>query len=107
MEAYKVFIRPLLEYGSILFAHSDQELLSKIQSIETDAIKIAYQLPPWTLNHWCYDLVNHENIIQRIKTLGKNFIRKNSEDNLIKPLINEAKPSMTGKYSPVYKILNW
>ena len=104
---YKVFIRPLLEYGCILFAHSDTDLLKKIQAIETEAIKIAFHLPPWSSNYWCYKMLDFENILERIKKLGKSFINKNLEDNLIKPLIKDAKASMNGQHSPVYKILNW
>ena len=104
---YKTFIRPLLEYGSILFAHCDQSLQSKIQSIETTAIKLSHRLPPWTTNQWCYSMVNFEPILERIKRLSKAFINKNSNDFLIKPLIDASEPSMFGKHSPIYKILNW
>ena len=31
---YKVFIRPVLEYGSILFAHSDDNLLRKSEQLK-------------------------------------------------------------------------
>ena len=81
--------------------------MKKIQAIETEAIKIAYQIPPWSSNHWCYNLVDFQPILERVKSLGKSFINKNKEDDLIKPLIDAAKPSMTGKHSPVFKILNW
>ena len=104
---YKVYIRPLMEYGCILFAHADQALLKKIQSIEVEAIKIAYQLPPWSLNSLCYEMVNFNNILERIKYLGRQFLDKNKEDNLIQPLITNSKPSMIGRHSPVFKILNW
>ena len=104
---YKVFIRPLLEYGCLLFVHTDQHLLNKIQNIELEAIKIAYQLPPWSIKQFCYSLINFDNILLRMKYLGKNFIHKNKEDNLIKPLIANSKPSMNGYHSPVFKILNW
>ena len=104
---YKVFIRPLLEYGCILFAHCDKNLLKRIQAIETEAIKVAFQLPPWSLNSYCYEMVDFDNILERIKNLGKNFINKNKNDYLIEPLIREAKPSMSGHHSPVFKILNW
>ena len=104
---YKTFIRPLLEYGSILFVHCKESLQNQIQSIETEAIKLAYRLPPWTTNHWCYSMVSFEPILERIKRLGKSFINKNKNDSLIKPLIDSAKPSLIGKHSPIYKILNW
>ena len=44
--SYRTYIRPILEYGCILFSHSSDILLRKIQSIETSAIKIAHRLPP-------------------------------------------------------------
>ena len=96
-----------MEYGSILFAHSDSHNLKKLQAIECQAIKIAFGLPPWTTNDWCYTYVSFENILERIKQLGKQFIDKNKDDQLIKPLIDAAKPSITGKHSPIYKILKW
>ena len=104
---YKVFIRPLLEYGCILFTHANKNLLKKIEAIEIEAIKIAFRLPPWSMHHWCYSFVNFEPILERMKTLSKNFIKKNKEDSLIKPLIEASKPSMNGLHSPIYKILNW
>ena len=51
---YKSFIRPAIEYSCLLFAHAEENLLRKIQSIETEAKKIAYDLAPWTSNYWCY-----------------------------------------------------
>jgi hypothetical protein len=50
MYTYKSFIRPILEYGSILYAYSSDDLIKKIQAVETQAIKIAHRLPPWTTN---------------------------------------------------------
>ena len=104
---YKSYIRPILEYGCSLFAHADKSFLTKIQAIETSAIKIAFRLPPWATNTWCYNLIKFENILTRIKTQAKNFVTKNSENELISPLIEENKASTTGNHSPLYKILNW
>ena len=39
MYTYKVYIRPILEYSCVLFAHANHDLLKKIRSIETKAIK--------------------------------------------------------------------
>ena len=75
--------------------------------ISTKAIKIAFRLPPWATNHWCYKLVKFDNILERIKKNAKQFLKKYSNDILIKPLIEAAKPSMTGQHSAVYKALHW
>ena len=103
---YRSFIRPILEYSSILFAH-DELLLKKIQAVKTLAIKIAHRLQPWTTNYFCYKYANIEKITDRIKLLSKRFLEINSNDELIKPLIEAAKPSLSGKHSPVFKTLNW
>ena len=47
---YRTYIRPLIEYGSNLYSHENENILKKIRSIEIEAIKIAYRLPPWTSN---------------------------------------------------------
>ena len=60
-----------------------------------------------TSNTFCYSHVKFEKITDRIKKLGKDFLDKNSQDYLIKPLIENAKPSQIGRHSAVYKILNW
>ena len=37
----------------------------------------------------------------------KNFIKSYKEDDLIKSLIEDVKPSMTGHHSPLYKAINF
>ena len=91
----------------MLFAFNDENLLKKIRAVETMAIKIAFRLPPWTTNHWCYEMVNFDDILTRIKSSAKQFLNKNSEDDLIEPLIKNSKPAHTGNHSAVYKALNW
>ena len=102
---YRTYVRPLLEYGCILYSNEKAQTLKKIQSIEIEAIKIAYRLPPWATNTWCYDLVSFDTILERLKLLSTTFIDKNRDDELIKPVIEDLKPSMTGLHSPMYKNL--
>ena len=97
----------MLEYGCILFAHAHSSLLKKIQAVETEAIKIAFDLAPWTTNYWCYTKISFEPILERMITLGKKFANANIDDPLIKPLIKNIKPSQLGKHSPLFKILKW
>ena len=107
MYTYRTFIRPIIEYGAVLFAHADKKLLDKLQAIETHAIKLAYDLPPWTLNYWCYQMINFKPILERIKDLAKQFIEKNKEDFVLKPFIDQSKPSSYGLHYPIFKALNW
>ena len=107
IQTYKSFIRPILEYSCILFAHAEDYLLKKIRSIETECIKIAYDLAPWTSNYWCYSQVTFTPILQRMKDLSKSFLNKNAYDPLIEDIIDNKKPSMAGKHSPVWKALHF
>ena len=105
--SYRTFVRPLLEYSSILFAHASDSALRKIKAVETSAIKIAFRLAPWATNTYCYKLVTFPNILERIKNLSKNFIHNNINDELIKPLIDDVKPSTIGHHSVLYKALKF
>ena len=46
-------------------------------------------------------------ILDRLKALAKQFIKKNENDFLFKPYIEGSKPSNYGNHSPVYKAINW
>ena len=105
--SYRTFIRPLIEYSAVLIAHTDQSMLKKMTAIETHAIKLAFDLPPWSLNTFCYDLVTFPPITDRLKKLAKQFVEKNTNDFLLKTFIETAKPSSNGTHSPIYRALNW
>ena len=105
--SYRTYLRPLLEYSCILFTYASDDLLRKIQAVETQAIKIAFRLAPWATNKSCYNLVTFENILTRMKKLSNDFLSKNRNDELIKPLIEDSKMSLTGLHPTIYKILNF
>ena len=105
--SYRTYVRPLLEYSCILFAYSKDSILKQIQAVETQAIKIAFRLAPWTTNTSCYKLVTFPKILDRLKTLSKNFLHKNKSDELIEPLIKQTKMSIIGQHSNIYKVLNF
>ena len=105
--SYRTYIRPLLEYSCILFAHSNDSILKRIQSIETQAIKIAFRLAPWATNSSCYNLVTFPKILTRLKTLSSKFLNMNQNDELIEPLIKDNKMSIIGQHSAIYKVLNF
>ena len=88
-------------------AHASDTLLKKLQAIETHAIKLAYDLPPWTTNYWCYQSIKFTPILERLKLLAKQFIEKKRNDFVLKPFIDENKPAINGQHSPIYKALNW
>ena len=93
--------------GNVVKGAIFENILKKLQAIEIQAIKIAFRLPPWTINLWCYKYVKFENILERLKKNAKKFLKKNKNDILIEPLIDSAKPSLFGQHSAIYKALKW
>ena len=87
--------------------HANDSLLKKIQAVETTAIKLAFDLAPWTTNYWTYTMIQFTPILERLKQLGNKFINKNRYEALIKPLIDNASPGAMGLHSPIFKLLNW
>jgi hypothetical protein len=80
-----------MEYAKILLPNLPTKLLKKLVHIETSAIKIAFHLPPWTMNAWCYHYYSSEPILDRLKRLAMEFLSKHSTDKLIQELV--LKPS--------------
>ena len=105
LHAYRTYVHPLMEYSCAVFSMASKDLLKKFQSIETKVIKIAFCLPVWTLNRFCYEKVTFTKIADRIQHLSKKFLDKNSSDPLIKEMIESAKRSK--KPTPLSKILNY
>ena len=105
--SYRTFVRPLMDYSCILFSHSSNTLLKKLQAVETSAIKLVYRLAPWATNSYCYSLVTFTPILDRLKMQSKKFIENYKNDELIKPLLEDIKPSMTGHHSVLFKALNF
>ena len=99
--------RVLPQREALHAVHRARTLLQKIQTVEIEAIKISFRLPPWASNTWCYSLVNFEKIKTRLQKLSKSFVEKNQDEELIKPLIEDIKPSMTGLHSPMYKVIKF
>ena len=87
--------------------YASEDLLKKIQSVETTAIKIAFDLAPWTTNYWTYTKIKFTPILERLKDVSTKFINKNKNEILLKPLIDNIRPGALGKHSPIYKCLNW
>ena len=54
----------------------DEYLPEEIQAIEITAINIAFDLPPWTPNFFCYRHLLFTPIHERPTLLAKSFVRK-------------------------------
>ena len=82
MRLYKSYVRPVLEYGSIVLQSASETQIKKIQIIQNKAIRIAYRLHPHSHMEEIHEIANIETIKERFKSLGNKFIHslyQNSE----------------------------
>ena len=100
MYTYKSFIRPVMEYGAVIFAFSSPKALQTLKTIENSATRIAWRLPPWTIQSRLDYYRNFPPIEERIKDLAISFLVKNSEDPFVANLIRQA--AVTAKRTPLF-----
>ena len=74
MRLYKCYIRPVLEYGSIVMLSASKGALKKLQVIQNKAIKIAYRLHPHSHTDEIHEIAGIEPIKVRFQQLANKFI---------------------------------
>ena len=90
-QCYVTFIRPLLEYGNVIFDASNKEDLEVLSSIEKDALKIITGARSRTEIEALYNEVSWPNLEERRKNhkicvLGKVIIKR-SQNYLLQDLL--------------------
>ena len=77
MQLYKLYVRPVLEYGAITLLSAPKTTLEKIQLVQNKAIKLAYRLPWCTSTRKIHELAEIKTIKNRFQSLANNtLIRK-------------------------------
>ena len=79
MNLYKCYIRPVLEYGSIVLLSATKATLKKLQVIQNKAIKIAYRLHPHSHTSDIHEIAGIQTINERFEHLANKFIHSLEE----------------------------
>ena len=107
MKLYKIYIRPIIEYGSIAFMSAPKTQLSRLQRIQNDAIRICLKLPRYIRTNLLHEYASIEPIADRLLKLNTsllNTMRLNNEH--IKVLVqNYTLPNDNCYRSPLDHIL--
>ena len=74
MRLYKSYVRPVMEYGSIVMLSASKGQLKKLQTVQNRAIRIAYRLHPLSHTNEIHELANIELLEERFKHLANKFI---------------------------------
>ena len=108
MKLYKIYVRPIIEYGSISFMAAPKSQITRLEKIENDAIRICLRLPKYIRNSLLHEYASMECVSSRLMRINTNLIckmRQNNEhiDDLIK---NRIQPLDGCNLSPLDHILD-
>ena len=107
VKLYKLYIRPLFEYGSTAFIAAPSEQRQKIQKTQNAAIRTCLRLPSYLSIKLIHDAACLSKINDRFKSVNKNLLTTMvSHNEHIKNLVqNRLSNSISNTESPVDMIL--
>ena len=110
MKLYKIYVRPILEYGSIAFMAAPKTQLSRLQGLENDAIRICLRLPKYIRTSLLHEYASLESISMRLIRTNTTLLRKMRENNphideLVKAYSNSLDNCHTSPFDVIFKHL--
>ena len=108
MRIYKIYVRPIIEYGSIAFLAAPKSQLSRLQSIENDAIRICLRLPKYIRNNLLHDYASLKPFTERLFDLNFSLLGKMVNHNVhVRKLVQEyTSPFDNCHFSPLDLVIN-
>ena len=103
MKLYKIYVRPLSEYGSAAFIAAPKTQISRLQKIQNQALRICLKLPSYIRTTLLHDFASIETIQERLIKLNRNLTNTMKQYNVhINNLIeNHSKPRDNCHLSPL------
>ena len=74
MRLYKIYVRPIVEYGSAAFMSAPKTQLSRLQHIQTEAIRICLRLPRYIRTDLLHEYAAIEPIFVRLLMLNGKLL---------------------------------
>jgi late competence protein required for DNA uptake (superfamily II DNA/RNA helicase) len=81
MKLYEIYIRPLMEYGSISFMAAPKHHLKKLQQIQNEALRICLRLPRYISIDLLHEYGCCKRLNDRFQKLNKKLLTTMSENN--------------------------
>ena len=102
LKLYKIYIRPLFEYGSSAFVAASRTQLSRLQNIQNEAIRISLRLPKYIRCSLLQEYSGMESITERLTNLNKVLIQKMIACNPhVRSLVENHVPDNYSHLSPL------
>ena len=82
IQAYKAYIRPIIEYGYPAWCGGvSQTSLLGLERIQRKALKTAMRLPIWTPTGYLYGQTTVEPLLERLKSVGQRYLERKPDLN--------------------------
>ena len=107
MKLYKIYIRPIIEYGSIAFTTAPKSQLDRLESIQFDAIRIALRLPKYIRKSLLNEYASIQPTHVRLTSLNTKLLdtMKTRNDHVKWLVQNYSLPNDNCNLSPLDHIL--
>ena len=107
MRLYKIYVRPIVEYGSAAFMSAPKTQLSRLQHIQNEAIRICLRLPRYIRTELLHEYAAIEPIFVRLLMLnGKLLHIMRLKNPHIESLVNDHVPPTDNRHlSPLDNLL--
>ena len=90
MKLYKVYILPLMEYGSSSFISTSTSNISKLQKVQNEANRISLRLPRYISTNLLHEYAGIGKVMDRLLDKNKLLLEKMSMQNKhVRELIEE------------------
>ena len=88
MRLYKIYIRPIMEYGSFSFIAAPKTHFSKLQKIQNEALRVCLRLPGYIQIGLLHECASIETFNERLLNLNQRLLGKMFRHNIdIKNLV--------------------
>ena len=107
MRLYKIYVRPIVEYGSAAFMSAPKTQLTRLQQIQNEAIRICLRLPRYIRTDLLHEYASIEPIFVRLLMLnGKLLNTMKLKNPHIESLVNDHVPPTDNRHlSPLDNLL--
>ena len=108
MRLYKMYVRPIIEYGSIAFMSAPKTQLSRLEQIQNEAIRICLRLPRYIRTSLLHEYASLEPIFERLKDLNVSLLETMKSKNVhIENLVEcHSRPTDNRHLSPLDNLLS-
>ena len=108
MKLYKIYIRPVIEYGSIAFSTAPKTQLIRLEQIQNEAIRISLRLPRYIRKSLLNQYASIQSIDDRLLRLNSSLLNtmKIKNDHVNWLVQNYSPPNDNCHLSPLDRILN-